>query len=196
MARINAEYRSDAKKKIIAAALEVAAERGWDAVTLEAIAQKVGVTKGALYVYFENSEALLREVTREVFRNIRAQLEATLVDDEEVRRTIRGLAEVIFEQQEPYASIFCQLPVRLPQDRKYREEFIRIFDGTRVLIRDYLSRMQKEGKLPPGADPDTAANAILALILGLRIRSIFLGMDILEAKRVWIDSVERILTLR
>ena len=64
MARINA--KEDAKKKIIAAALDIAAEHGWDAVTLDAIAQNVGVTKPALYSYFENREALLRDVLFEV----------------------------------------------------------------------------------------------------------------------------------
>jgi AcrR family transcriptional regulator len=55
MPRINTEYREDAKKKIIDAAVEVAAEDGWGALTLDAVARKVGVTKGAFYSYFANS---------------------------------------------------------------------------------------------------------------------------------------------
>lgn len=193
MPRINAEYRENAKKKIIAAAIEVAAEKSWEAVTLDAIAQKIGVTKGALYAYFGNSEALLYEVTLEVFRNVRDQFEGILADNKDVHLTIRELAELIFEQQKPYASIFCQLPVKLPQNPDYRQEFIRIFEGNGVIIREYLSRMKNMGKLPKDADPRMAADAILALTMGLRTRSLFLGMDIGTAKRVWIDSVERIL---
>jgi AcrR family transcriptional regulator len=193
MPRINTEYREDAKKKIIAAAIEIAAEKSWDAVTLEAIAQKVGVTKGALYAYYENSEELLREVILEVFRKVRDGLVATLKDEENIHRTIRNLAELVFEQQKPYASIFCQLPMRLPQDPRYREEFIQIFDKNRFLIRDYLVRMKNREKLPPGADPDAAASALIAMTMGLRISSLFLGKDAGEAKEIWIDSAERIL---
>jgi len=195
MPRINTEYREDAKKKIIAAAIEIAAEKNWDAVTLEAIAQKVGVTKGALYAYFENSEALLREVILEVFRNVRAGLEAVLVDEENIHRTIRSLAELIFEQQKPYASIYCQLPVRLPQDSRYRQEFIEIFDNNRLLIRDYLARMKTQGKLPLDSDPDAAASALIALTMGLRISTLFLKKDPDTVKKIWIDSMERILSI-
>ena len=45
MPRINTEYREEAKRKIITAALEVATSDGWQRVTLETIARKVGVTK-------------------------------------------------------------------------------------------------------------------------------------------------------
>jgi hypothetical protein len=53
--------------------------------------------------------------------------------------------------------------------------------------------MKNREKLPPGADPDSAASALIAMTLGLRISSLFLGKDAGEAKKIWIDSVERIL---
>lgn len=193
MPRINSEYREDAKKKIIAAAIEIAAEKNWDAVTLEAIAQKVGVTKGALYAYFENSEALLREVIFEVFRNFRAGLEVALVDEVNIHHTIRSLANLIFEQQKPYASIFCQLPMRLPQDHQYRKEFIRIFGQNKLIIQEYFERMKVAGKLSKDVDTDQAAGATIALTMGLRIHALFLELDPDTAKMTWIDSVERIL---
>ncbi|PKL58088.1 MAG: hypothetical protein CVV34_04150, partial [Methanomicrobiales archaeon HGW-Methanomicrobiales-5] len=129
MPRINAEYREDAKKKIIAAAIEIVAEKGWDAATLEAIAQKVGVTKGALYAYFENREALWQEVLFEVIGNIRTGIETTLGTTDDVHTIILNLADLIFDQQKPYVTIFYQLPTRLPQNPRCREEFTRIFEG-------------------------------------------------------------------
>jgi AcrR family transcriptional regulator len=195
MPRINTEYREDAKKKIIAAALEIVAERGWDAATLDAISQKVGVTKGALYAYFENSEALQREMILVVFGRVRAGLEAALEKDEEVPATIRNLAGLIFDQMKPYAAVFCQMPVRIPTDSRYREEFTRIFDGNILLFRDFLARGMADRKIPRQADPAAAASAIIALTLGLRISSLFLGKDDTETKKIWIDTVEQILGL-
>jgi AcrR family transcriptional regulator len=193
MPRINTEYRNDAKKKIIAAAIEIARNKGWDAMTLDAIAQEVGVTKGALYAYFENSEALQREVILEVFRKIRVGLEKILKGEPDIHQVIRSLAELIFEQQKSYASIFCQIPSRIPERSQYRDEFSIIFNNNIVLLRDYLIRMKTDGKLPQDMDPDQAANAILALTLGFRIISLFLGRDENAVKLVWIDSVERML---
>jgi AcrR family transcriptional regulator len=195
MPRINTEYREDAKKKIIAAALGIAAEKGWDAMTLDAIAKKVGVTKGALYAYFEHSEALQREVILEVIRKIRVGMERILEGEEDPRTVLVRTAGLIFEDQRAYASIFCQIPVRISGNSLYQEEFRTFFSGTIVLVRNYLARMKKKGTLSREVDPDQAAHAMMALTMGLRMSALFLGRDEGEAKQVWIKSVERILLL-
>ncbi|MDD5143702.1 TetR/AcrR family transcriptional regulator [Methanoregula sp.] len=199
MSRINteyhSEYRQDAKKKIIAAALNVAAEHGWDAVTLDAIAQNIGVTKPALYSYFKNREALLREVTLEVIRNIQTGLGTTLAYDNDIHRIIRDLAELLFEQQKPYANIFFQLPIRLRQDPKNREEFTHLFDNNRIIIRDCLVRVKTQGVMLQKVDPDTAASMIIAMTMGLLTSSDVLKIDINVAKKIWIDTVERYLLI-
>jgi len=56
------------------------------------------VTKGALYSYFENRDALLREVICEVLRNIRLGLKVTLENTDDIHITIVDLADLFFEQ--------------------------------------------------------------------------------------------------
>ena len=59
--------------EIIAAALGVFAERGFAAARLDDIARRAGVSKGALYLYFETKEDLFRAVVRQaVAPNIEA----------------------------------------------------------------------------------------------------------------------------
>ena len=48
--------------EILAAALEVFAERGFQAARLEEVAKRAGVSKGALYLYFETKAELFRAV--------------------------------------------------------------------------------------------------------------------------------------
>ncbi|WP_339872714.1 TetR/AcrR family transcriptional regulator [uncultured Brevundimonas sp.] len=48
--------------EILAAALEVFAARGYAATRLEDVARRAGVSKGALYLYFETKEDLFRAV--------------------------------------------------------------------------------------------------------------------------------------
>lgn len=52
-------------KEILDAALDLFAERGFAATRLEDIAQKAGVSKGTLYLYFENKEDIFRSMVRE-----------------------------------------------------------------------------------------------------------------------------------
>jgi AcrR family transcriptional regulator len=194
MPRINGDYhRQDAKNKIITAALSIAAESGWDAVTLEAIARKVGVTKPALYSYFKNREMLLHELIFEVFQNVETAIAATLEKEEDLTQMIHSLAEVFFEQQKPYTSIFYQLPARIPNDSPFKEKFIQINDKNRDLIRDFLIRMKAEKKIPQETDPEAIANAIIALTIGTQIRSLFLKKNPHEAKEDWIFAVEQML---
>src|ERR1700750_2342656 len=52
----------DRPREICAAALEVFAEKGFAAAKLDEIAKRAGVSKGALYLYFETKEQLFRAV--------------------------------------------------------------------------------------------------------------------------------------
>ena len=51
--------------EIAQAALECFAQRGYAAASLDEIAARAGVTKGTLYLYFPNKEALFKEVVRQ-----------------------------------------------------------------------------------------------------------------------------------
>jgi AcrR family transcriptional regulator len=193
--RIKTKHREEARNQIVAAALAIAAKNGWDAVTLDAIAQHVGVTKPALYSYFENRDELLHEVVLEVILNMRNEIETIVTKDDDIRFIIQKLAWLLFEQQKTYASIFFLLPTRPPQAPEYREEFIQIFDSSRILIRDCLVRVKGGGQLTPGVDPDKATSIVIAMSMGLLISSDFLEMDAGEAKTIWIEAVERTLLL-
>lgn len=54
--------KADRPDEIVAAALAVFAEKGFAAAKLDEIARRAGVSKGALYLYFETKEDLFRAV--------------------------------------------------------------------------------------------------------------------------------------
>lgn len=56
---------ADRPAEILAAALEVFAERGFHSARLEEVARKAGVSKGALYLYFETKADLFRAVVKD-----------------------------------------------------------------------------------------------------------------------------------
>lgn len=51
--------------EIVAAAMEVFADKGFAAARLDDIAKRAGVSKGALYLYYETKEELFRAVVRQ-----------------------------------------------------------------------------------------------------------------------------------
>ena len=60
------ESRKDARpQELLAAALDLFVERGYAATRLDEVAARAGVSKGTLYLYFENKEELFKAVVRE-----------------------------------------------------------------------------------------------------------------------------------
>jgi len=59
------ERRKDARpQELLAAAIELFVEHGFAATRLEDVARRAGVSKGTLYLYFENKEELFKAVVR------------------------------------------------------------------------------------------------------------------------------------
>ena len=71
--RRRAEARPD---EILTAALDEFIANGFDAARMEDIAARAGVTKGAIYLYFESKEALLRALIERDVGPIAERLEA------------------------------------------------------------------------------------------------------------------------
>jgi AcrR family transcriptional regulator len=60
------ERRKDARpQELLAAALDLFVEKGFASTRLEDVAKRAGVSKGTLYLYFENKEELFKAVVRE-----------------------------------------------------------------------------------------------------------------------------------
>lgn len=75
--------RKDARpQELLAAGLELFVEHGYAATKLEKVAQKAGVSKGTLYLYFESKEELFKAVVRETIVPNIAQAEQLIVDFE------------------------------------------------------------------------------------------------------------------
>ena len=81
--------RKDARPgELLDAALEVFVERGYAATRLDDVARRAGVTKGAMYLYFENKEALFKAMVRErIVGNIAAS-EQILAEHEGTAREL------------------------------------------------------------------------------------------------------------
>jgi AcrR family transcriptional regulator len=92
-------------REICAAALEVFAEKGFAAAKLDDIARRAGVSKGTLYLYFEDKEALFRAVVRDT---IAPNLTA-------IRQTIEGsdlpFAEVVRLLLPRFADMASRVPI-------------------------------------------------------------------------------------
>jgi AcrR family transcriptional regulator len=91
----------DTKERLLKAALDVFAEQGYQAASVDEIAARAGVTKGALYYWFRDKEDLAADVQRALWTTIAEEAqrgidrEATTADNLKLsfRAYLRSLRE-------------------------------------------------------------------------------------------------------
>ena len=134
--------------EIVAAALEVFAEKGFAAAKLEDIAARAGVSKGALYLYFDTKDALFRAVVREaVTPNIEA---------------VRAMAEA-------YPGRFADL-APLVLARVWHDTVVSVAIGALSAL---IARAQAKGEIKAGDPRLYAISLIGPMIVGFLWREVF-----------------------
>ncbi len=66
MPKVLPEYKEEAKKRIIEASVKVMSEKGYSQTTMEDIAAYLGVSKGALYLYFKSKDDIIVESAKKM----------------------------------------------------------------------------------------------------------------------------------
>ena len=84
--------RKDARPdEILDAALDLFTEKGFSATRMIDVARKAGISKGTLYLYFENKEAIFRAVVHEM-------ISPRLDEFEEMIKLHKGPSDVLLRQ--------------------------------------------------------------------------------------------------
>lgn len=69
------EIRQSRKAELIEAAMELFANNGFAGTSISSVANKAGVSKGLIYNYFENKEALVKELIMEGLEKIMEEMD-------------------------------------------------------------------------------------------------------------------------
>lgn len=94
--------RADTRQRILEAAREMFVERGYEATTMRAIAERIEYTPTAIYHHFRNKEALLSELCALDFRALAAAFHKIARIEDPVERLRRaGQIYVEFGLQHP-----------------------------------------------------------------------------------------------
>jgi AcrR family transcriptional regulator len=83
--------RGDTRERIQSVALELFAEHGYQQISLREIAERLGVTKAALYYHFKSKEDIVRSFTEDYV----AELDALLIWGADQPRTPATRAELL-----------------------------------------------------------------------------------------------------
>jgi AcrR family transcriptional regulator len=93
---LNAYHHGDLREALIKAALREAEQGGAEAISIKALAKKLGVSQPAPYRHFTDREALLTAVAAEAFRQFNAELRVA-IEKPSKRSKLSRFARVILD---------------------------------------------------------------------------------------------------
>lgn len=146
------------RASILAAALELFAEQGYDATSVNEVVVRAGVTKGALYHYFAAKEDLLYEIYRGHLDQQMADLGEILTSGHDpaaaLHRVIENLVVTTITRL-PVVTVFGRDMSRLAAERfaALQDDWRRYQEGVRGLIR----AGQRDGTFARTTTPELAS---------------------------------------
>ncbi len=153
---------------ILEAALSVFSDLGYTQATLNDVADRVGVTKGCLYHYFESKERLLLELIQDRVRATLIANEALSAMEGTREAVLRRLLERVWQHfQEPgqievAILALTELPKVPEAGRLFYEEVVARSERT---FREVLNRGQRCDEVP-AEEIQRAAKMIPLMIMG------------------------------
>jgi AcrR family transcriptional regulator len=165
------QRRADERpREICAAALEIFAEKGFAAARLDEIARRAGVSKGTLYLYFKDKEALFRAVVQSAIApNIEAVTSAISAVDAPFAEVVRMLLAA-FAEREARLPIGAVAKMVVGESRNF-PELARVWHdevASRAIgaIAALIERAQQRGEVKAG-DPRLYAFSLMGpMVLG------------------------------
>jgi AcrR family transcriptional regulator len=168
---------ADRPAEILAAALEVFAARGFQAARLEEVAKRAGVSKGALYLYFETKADLFRAVVTDAISPNIERVKAVASADLPLEQVVRMALPMLARQVVSDRRITGVVKLVIAESRNH-PELAAIWRETVVepgvaLISGLIAKAQARGEVRPG-DPRLFAFGLMGpMVLSMVWRETF-----------------------
>ncbi len=173
-ARTRRPGRAEVRRRLLDAALEVFAERGFASANLDQVAEAAGLTKGAIYSNFDSKDdlffAMMEHQAMRRVDLVRAALEAgSRSPREPTLHDIGRLLTGAFTEQREWQLVFLDFWRRAVLDEGVRAQFVAHRRALRAAIAERVE--QATGRYPGrgGLSVDDAVTVLLALSNGLAI---------------------------
>ena len=186
MPKVVAEYREQAKGRILGAALRVFSEKGYHETSMENIAQALGVSKGALYLYFGSKEELFEAICEPGPQILRETL-LSLFKDADLVRDAEAFFDAALKEANP--GLNFEILAEASRNVALRKVLKKNYDNTLDVVTGLLRDQKEKGRIRQDLDADLLARSLVAVYQGF-LAGFVIGVDKLELKRAWIELLK------
>ncbi len=165
------------QREIVATVLSLVRERGPDAITTQAIADRIGITQGALFRHFPDKEAIWLAVFAWVRKSLATVLATALEKCASPLAKIQAafLAHVAFIAANPGVPRVMFHELQYPGHSPVRAEVRRMISGYRQRLASLFAEARTAGELSGNLDTELAAALFIGAVQSLVIESALAG---------------------
>ncbi|MGZ4919555.1 MAG: TetR/AcrR family transcriptional regulator [Halobacteriota archaeon] len=192
MPRVVLEYKQEARNRIVRVAQDAFAEKGYDQTTMEYIGNRLGVSKGALYLYFKSKEELFETICETRQRTLRQILRASLKEGDLIESSLDFFDAITARHSEYPIGLTFELISEAARNEKLKTILREDYDQRLEILTGFLQEQRSNGLLRDNIDVPFLSANLSALFNGLII-ALILGKEVEEVKRTWIDAIRGVL---
>jgi AcrR family transcriptional regulator len=157
--------RSAVQARIVAAAVGLFSEKGFDATSVQEIVERAQVTKGALYHYYRSKDDLLYEIYHALINEQLTDLDRILAAGQAPPATVRTL---IVDLVETTSARLCETAVFTREMHKLADDRMAALRADRrryhEAFRKLVARGQREGAFATTASPEIVTLIVFGIV--------------------------------
>ncbi|MBP1781496.1 AcrR family transcriptional regulator [Micromonospora sp. HB375] len=155
--------REDTRQRLFVAAVDLIAEQGFSATTVDDIAARAGVAKGTVYYNFESKTVLFEELLRHGIGLLTAEFRAA-VDGLPPLEALGALVRAQLEYIRRYRAFAQLLLSEMWRTNREWQQTLRLLRGEAIaVIADTVQAGVDSGGLPADLDVRTASSALFGV---------------------------------
>jgi AcrR family transcriptional regulator len=185
MPKVVPEYKEQARLRIIERALEMFSERGFYRTRMVDIAGSLGVSKGAIYQYFESKEELFVEALRHHGERRGVAVRGFLESGSLEAISTGEFFDEMLELRLGSPALGADLIRVTARNEALREVLVGMAEGWGRWLVDLIDGMKGDGNIRADVDSSSLSRGILALRDGL-YSHMMMGADRGEVRDAWV----------
>jgi AcrR family transcriptional regulator len=171
-ARVPRPSKEAVRSRVLQAAAEVFAERGFAAASLDQVAAAAGFTKGAVYSNFASKDELfLALMAEEVQRRVDG-VTAALQAATDLPAALAAVNAELSRREAAWQLLFLEFWQRAVRDPEVRRRFVASRRDLRTRIAATVARYLTEHPVHTGWDAESLTLVIIALANGLAVEAL------------------------
>lgn len=167
----NAEIRSARREAILAAAMRVFSERGFERAKISDIAREAGLSHGLVYHYFDSKDAIFAAITDLMMSRVDDDM-TSVAHERAFDRIVTALERHRARLCEPVDAhcVIMQSILQGSMPEALRARAACHFAGTSERLRAWIEEAQADGDVDPTVPAGELTAALLLLVRGMSLR--------------------------